>query len=146
MKTEPSEADLEVILDYLYNRSVAREKAELESLKGLFNAFRKVSFLAGNMPEEQEDGSNISQVNITKQMLLVDNGIIPLCQNMIVELMHYYVYQDQAENKNTGTTDEITIKSNKLKLFVKGYFDNEVSAVENALSNIQKLGDENNAR
>jgi hypothetical protein len=74
MKTEPSEADLEVILDYLYNRSVAREKAELESLKGLFNAFRKVSFLAGKMPEEQEDGSNISQVNITKQMLLVDNN------------------------------------------------------------------------
>ena len=68
MKTEPSEADLEVILDYLYNRSVAREKAELESLKGLFNAFRKVSFLAGNMPQEQEEGSNIPKVNLTKQM------------------------------------------------------------------------------
>ena len=50
------------------------------------------------------------------------------------------------QNKNTGTSDEISIKSNKLKLFVKEYFDNEISAVENALSNIQKLSDENNAR
>ena len=67
IKTEPSEEDLEVILDYLYNRSVAREKAELESLKGLFNAFRKVSFLAGNMPQEQPEATNIPQVSITKQ-------------------------------------------------------------------------------
>ena len=50
------------------------------------------------------------------------------------------------ENTNNDASDELTIKSNKLKLFVKDYFDNEISAVENALSTIQKLGDENNAR
>ena len=59
MNRDPSEADLEDIQNYLYKRSVAREMAELENLKGLSNAFRKVSFLAGNMPSEKEETNNI---------------------------------------------------------------------------------------
>ena len=55
IKTIPSAAGLDQIQEYLYNRSLAREKAELENLKNLFNAFRKVSFLAGNIPEETID-------------------------------------------------------------------------------------------
>ena len=66
MKTSPSAADLDEIQNYLHERSFAREKAELESLKGLFNAFRKVSFLAGNLPqeesaEEQCDNAKVGQ-------------------------------------------------------------------------------------
>ena len=52
IQTVPSAAGLDQIQEYLYNRSLAREKAELENLRNLFNAFRKVSFLAGNIPEE----------------------------------------------------------------------------------------------
>ena len=59
IKLPPSEEDLDVIQGYLYNRSLAREKSELENLKGLSNAFRKVSFLAGNMPQESaKEGSH----------------------------------------------------------------------------------------
>ena len=73
VKKAPSETDLEEILDYLYNRSVAREKAELENLKCLHNAFRKISFLAGNLPREQEESTEIEQVNIRKQLKRLSN-------------------------------------------------------------------------
>ena len=67
MNAIPSEADLDEIQDHLYNRSFARQKAELESLKGLFNAFRKVSFLAGRLPtEESAADCDISKVDKPK--------------------------------------------------------------------------------
>ena len=64
LKATPAEADMDEIQGYLYNRCVAREKAELENLKGLFNAFRKVSFLAGNMPSEVAEDSSSTKVDI----------------------------------------------------------------------------------
>ena len=64
MKHVPCETDLEDIQNYLYKRSVAREMAELENLKGLSNAFRKVSFLAGNMPREVEETDSM-EVNFS---------------------------------------------------------------------------------
>ena len=66
MNKDPCEADLQDIQNYLYKRSVAREMAELENLKGLFNAFRKVSFLAGNMPNEKEETKNFEVCIITR--------------------------------------------------------------------------------
>merc|ERR1712223_2066062 len=104
MRKDPSEADLEEIQNYLYKRSVAREIAELENLKGLFNAFRKVSFLAGNMPSEKEDTEN---------------------------------FEEQPETKVEVRVNELTSKSDKLKIFLKEYFDNTTSAVESALSNLE---------
>lgn len=63
--TVPSATGLDQIQEYLYNRSLAREKAELENLRNLFNAFRKVSFLAGNIPEESINPHD-SKVQTTK--------------------------------------------------------------------------------
>ena len=65
IQTFPSAAGLDQIQEYLYNRSLAREKAELENLRNLFNAFRKVSFLAGNIPEETINPQD-SKVQTTK--------------------------------------------------------------------------------
>ena len=65
IQTMPSAAGLDQIQEYLYNRSLAREKAELENLRNLFNAFRKVSFLAGNIPEETINPQD-SKVQTTK--------------------------------------------------------------------------------
>ena len=61
-----TEADLDEMQSYLYNRALAREKAELESLKGLFNAFRRASFLAGELPQEEseETDEDLSKVRL----------------------------------------------------------------------------------
>ena len=80
MNKDPSEADLQDIQNYLYKRSVAREMAELENLKGLFNAFRKVSFLAGNMPNEKEETKNFEVCIITRFFFENQRAHKILCQ------------------------------------------------------------------
>jgi ATP-dependent DNA helicase Q4 len=109
IQSMPSAAGLDQIQEYLYNRSLAREKAELENLRNLFNAFRKVSFLAGNIPEETINPQD-------------SKGTV---------------------KGNEVDSDAITVKSEKLKMFIKDYFDSNESRIESAFSDINNPNDEN---
>ena len=54
-------------------------------------------------------------------------------------------FQEQSETQDDNISNELILKSDKLKSFLKEYFDNTISAVENALTNISK-NDESTVR
>ena len=42
--------------------------------------------------------------------------------------------------------DDVTVKSEKLKMFIKDYFDSKVSTIESAFSDINNPNNENQTR
>ena len=91
MKTSPSAADLDEIQNYLYDRCFAREKAELENLKGLFNAFRKVSFLAGNLPPE-ESQEHWENKKVSYSYYNISELINKTLQIMVQYNLHIFIF------------------------------------------------------
>ena len=51
------------------------------------------------------------------------------------------IFQERLDSKVDCIPNELTMKSDKLKIFLKEYFDNTTSAVENALSNLSNKED-----
>ena len=51
------------------------------------------------------------------------------------------IFQERLDSKVDCIPNELTMKSDKLKIFLKEYFDNTTSAVENALSNLSNRDD-----
>ena len=43
-------------------------------------------------------------------------------------------------------SDDVTVKSEKLKMFIKDYFDSNESKIESAFSDINNRNDENRTR
>ena len=52
-------------------------------------------------------------------------------------IFKFVQFQEQPETKVEVKVNELTSKSDKLKIFLKEYFDNTTSAVESALSNLE---------
>ena len=135
------ETDLEDIQNYLYKRSVAREMAELENLKGLSNAFRKVSFLAGNMPREVAETDSMEVYCSFILFILWAHFYLFFMSNYNSTRCRVLIFQERLDSKVDCIPNELTMKSDKLKMFLKEYFDNTTSAVENALSNLSNRDD-----
>ena len=51
------------------------------------------------------------------------------------------IFQERLDSKVDCIPNELTMKSDKLKIFLKEYFDNTTSAVEHALSNLSNKDD-----